>query len=92
MIIAYYRKDDGEIRLAHQLPDEWGMDEARKQAEAYNRSVQGETAEVEEVADNSLTAYLFNKLTEKTYGDKDDLRLIIYDLESVLDKLKDWGE
>lgn len=92
MIIAYYRKDDGEIRLAHQLPDEWGMDEARKQAAAYNRRVQGETAEVEEAADNSLTAYLFNKLTQKETEDKEDLRLIIYDLESVLDKLRGMGE
>jgi hypothetical protein len=92
MIIAYYRKDNGEIRLVHQMPDSWSMDEARKQAAIYNRRVQGETAEVEEVADNSLTAYLFNKLTMKEYRDKDDLRLIIYDLESVLDKLKGWGE
>lgn len=90
MIAIYYRNADGEIYFCHETRGEHTMQKLLEMAENYNATdKQGRTAYVEELDDNSLTAYLFKKLQEKEERKKYEIDDCISQLEGVISFLED---
>lgn len=90
IVIAYYRDKEGKI-VGHHDSRGKTLEEMKKLAEAFNRDSEknGRTGYLEEVEDDSLTAYLFRKEQERKKYDKGTLRYAIDCAEAALDAVRD---
>lgn len=91
MLIIYYKDKDGKIVGCHGNTGEKTLDELKELRYRYNLDSEktGKTAYVEEVEDDSLTAYLFNKADARKKYDKERFRDAADLLESALDAVKE---
>lgn len=86
MIIVFYRsKETGNIVHVHGPRDGQTMADLEPLAETYNANPQNHrTAEVVEVADDSLEAYLYRRRNERMKTDKETLRDAVEAIEHAL--------
>lgn len=90
MIVIYYRDDSGAIVSHHGPGEGHTLEQLQGMVREYNegnkeRKTKTRTAFVEEVADDSLTAYLFKKAAERREFDKRVVQDAIDSLEEALD-------
>ena len=85
MIIIYYRNKDGKISHYHAVPESKTLQEWQVAVAEFNiESTDGRTAYIQEVKDDSLTAYLFQKADERKKWDKESLLNAISSIEDAL--------
>lgn len=90
MVIVYYKDAEGKIVHHHGPREGQTADELRELTKEYNQTKKESqrTAYVEEVPDDSLTAYLFRKAAERKKRDKEELDYAISSLEDALDAVR----
>ena len=91
MVIVYYRNQEGKIIRHHDMRnanyDVWTL---AKMAKNYNENESTrDTAHVIEVPEDSVTAYLFKKVEDKTHARKETIHQILDSLDSVRDFIYD---
>lgn len=94
MIIIYYRDESGAIVSHHGPAEGQTLEKLQELVLEYNkkseeRKTRNRTAFVEEVADDSLTAYLFKKAAERRKLDKEAVQDAISSIEAALDSVRD---
>lgn len=90
MILVYYRRKDGTIRMFHKYSGDKSIDELRIVAACYNRDRDDEeVADVVEYADDSIEAHLFEASQQRKARDKEKVSDLIDSLRSALDAAYD---
>lgn len=90
MIIIYYRDESGTIVNHHGPAESQTLEELQELVLEYNkkseeRKTRRRTAFVEEVADDSLTAYLFARAAERRKWDNEAVQQAINAIEDALE-------
>lgn len=93
MIIIYYRDESGAIVKHHGPIEGQTMEKIQELVLEYNgsnkeRKTVNRTAFVEEVADDSLTAFLYAKAAERRKIDNDIVQQAIRSIEDALDSVR----
>ncbi len=93
MILFYYRGKDGAITQHHGLTEHTEgltLDQLKGLVQEYNEQnvEKGKTAYIEELADDSLTAYLAQKAAERKKLDKEVIQDAISSIEEALDSVR----
>lgn len=90
MIVIYYRNEKGKIYLTHG-GNGMSIEDIRQKCDDFNSSpTNGDRqAFVEEYEEDSLTAYLFEKMNEKRRYDKEAIDDAIYQINGVVSFLEE---
>ena len=93
MIIIYYRDESGAIVSHHGPAEGQTLEKLQELVQEYNkkseeRKTKSRTAFVEEVADDSLTAFLYAKAAERRKIDNDIVQQAIRSIEDALDSVR----
>lgn len=73
MIVAYYTNDEGRIVRHHKIPDDMNPLELQEKIAEYNKKSR-DKAQVKEIEDGSLEAYLFDLANRKLRLNKETVQ------------------
>lgn len=91
MLIIYYTDSAGKIVGHHGNGRGMTITKLKEAAEEYNKNSgkrTGRTANIAEVEEDSLTAYLFQKAAERAKWDMEDLQDALSSIEDALETVR----